>query len=211
MKESLIEGISIGLVLSTLVGPVFFALIRNSIENGFRYAAILALGILVSDSLYVVVTYFGISFLSSTTYFELILGTVGGLILTGFGIRALLKKSTPTGEIRRLPFSELKKRNAFAIGFGINGINPFVLLFWISIASLVSLKEDWSMGQVRAYYAGILVTVFLIDLLKAFVAKQLSQFVTPRVMALLNRLAGGVMIYFGVRMLWLTLLPYTSS
>jgi threonine/homoserine/homoserine lactone efflux protein len=204
MKESLIEGISIGLVLSTLVGPVFFALIRNSIENGFRYAAILASGILVSDSLYVLVTYFGISFLSNTTYFELVLGTAGGLILTGFGIRSLLKKTVPTGEIQRLPFSQLKKRNAFAIGFGINGINPFVLLFWISIASLVSLKEQWTGGQVRVYYAGILTTVFVIDLLKAYVAKQLSQFVTPRLMAWLNRLAGGVMIYFGVRMLWTT-------
>jgi threonine/homoserine/homoserine lactone efflux protein len=60
------------------------------------------------------------------------------------------------------------------------------------------------MGQVRAYYVGILVTVFVIDLLKAYVAKQLSQFVTPRLMGWLNRLAGGVMIYFGVRMLWTT-------
>jgi threonine/homoserine/homoserine lactone efflux protein len=207
MKESLIEGISIGLVLSTLVGPVFFALIRNSIENGFRYAAILAFGILVSDSLYVLVTYFGISFLSNTTYFELVLGTAGGLILTGFGIRSLLKKSVPTGEIRRLPFSQLKKRHAFAIGLGINGINPFVLLFWISIASLVSLKYEWKTGEVTSYYAGILITGFVIDLLKAFLAKKLSNYLTPRLILLLNRFAGGVMIYFGLRMLWTTYFP----
>ncbi|WP_026952495.1 LysE family translocator [Algoriphagus mannitolivorans] len=204
MGNSLLEGISMGLLLSVIVGPVFFTLITNSLEKGFRYAMVLALGILCSDTLYVILTYFGIRILADNTLFELVLGYVGGLILVGFGISSLVKKSIDRPNTGGIELSTHKKRTAFAKGFSINGINPFVLLFWISIASLVSMKESWSGTQVFLYYSGILVTVFCIDLLKAFVAKQLSRFVTPRLMGILNKAVGFIMIFFGGRMIWMT-------
>jgi threonine/homoserine/homoserine lactone efflux protein len=204
MGNSLLEGISMGLLLSVIVGPVFFTLITNSLQHGFRYALILALGILSSDTLYVILTYFGVRFLADTTLFELVLGYVGGLILIGFGISSWVKKQIDRPNTGGISVPELKKRTAFAKGFSINGINPFVLLFWISIASLVSLKESWSGTQVFIYYLGILVTVFCIDSLKAYVAKQLSRFVTPKLMLILNKGVGVVMVFFGARMLYLT-------
>lgn len=206
MSQALLEGVSMGLLLSAIVGPVFFTLIQNSMEHGFRYAAMLAFGILLSDSVYVVLTFFGIKFLADTTYFELVLGYVGGLILIGFGISSLLKRQGGRPNTGGIAIPAKRKRTAFAKGFGVNGVNPFVLLFWISIASLVSLKADWSSGQVFNYYAGILMTVFLIDLLKAFIAKQLSSLMTPRLMWLLNKGVGLVMIAFGSRLIWMTAL-----
>lgn len=203
MIHALLEGVSMGLLLSAIVGPVFFTLIRNSMEYGFRYAAVLALGILLSDSVYVVLTYFGIKFLADTTYFELVLGYVGGAILVGFGISSLIKKQTRRPNTGVIEIPRRKKRTAFAKGFGVNGVNPFVLLFWISIASLVSLKSDWSSAQVLNYYTGILLTVFSIDLLKAFVAKQLTPLMTPRLMWILNKSVGLVMVFFGLRMIWM--------
>lgn len=204
MIQSFLEGVSMGLLLSAIVGPVFFTLIQNSMEHGFRYAAMLALGILLSDSLYVVLTFFGIKVLADATYFELVLGYVGGLILVGFGISSLIKKRIRRPNTGGIEISREKKRTAFAKGFGVNGINPFVMLFWISIASLVSLKTAWAGGQILNYYAGILLTVFTIDLLKAFTAKQLSNLMTPRLMWLLKKSVGLVMIFYGLRMIWLT-------
>lgn len=204
MIQSFLEGVSMGLLLSAIVGPVFFTLIQNSMEHGFRYAAMLAFGILLSDSLYVVLTFFGIKVLADATYFELVLGYVGGLILVGFGISSLIKKRISRPNTGGIEISREKKRTAFAKGFGVNGINPFVLLFWISIASLVSLKTAWTGGQILNYYAGILLTVFTIDLLKAFTAKQLSNLMTPRLMWLLKKSVGLVMIFYGLRMIWLT-------
>lgn len=205
MDKSILEGISMGLLLSMMVGPVFFTLITNSLERGFRYATVLALGILCSDTLYVLITYFGIRLLADTSIFEMVLGYVGGIILIGFGISSLVKKGVDRPNTGGIDLPAQKRRTAFAKGFTINGINPFVLLFWISIASLVSLKEAWSGNQVFGYYAGILVTVFCIDLLKAFVAKKLSRFVTPRLMGILNKGVGGIMIFFGLRMIWTTM------
>ena len=204
MIHSLFEGVSMGLLLSLLIGPVFFALISSSMQQGFRYAAMLALGILVSDSLYGLLTYFGVSFLANVALFEVILGYAGGLILIGFGISSLVKKQQEGSESGLQDPPQAKKRNAFAKGFSINGINLFVLLFWISIASLVSLKDSRSRSQILVYYLGILLTVFGTDLLKAFAAKQLGRFVTPKLFGLLNKGVGVALVFYGLRMIWLT-------
>ncbi|WP_326492706.1 LysE family translocator [Algoriphagus sp. PAP.12] len=199
-----LEGVSMGLLLSAMIGPVFFTLIQSSLEHGFRYAMALAFGILVSDTFYVLVTYFGISLLVQFPSFEQILGFGGGFILVGFGVGSLVKKDKPRPNSGGLPVAKGKKKTAFLKGFSINGINPFVLLFWISIASLVGSKQNFSPTSVFLYYFGILGTVFLIDLIKAFVAKKLAKFITPKITFYMNKAVGIILIGFGLRMLYLT-------
>lgn len=204
MMHSLLEGIGMGLVLSLMVGPVFFTLITASMEQGFRHAFVLALGILVSDLIYVAITFFGVSYLTESPVLEKVLGYVGGAILVGFGISFWRKKQTVRPNSGGIPFPKAKKRTAFAKGFGINGINPFVMLFWISIASMISLKTTWNNSDVISYYFGLLLTVFGIDLLKAFIAGKLSHMMTPRLRMILNRGVGVLVCYFGLKMIWST-------
>jgi len=202
MYLAMVEGISMGLVLSMMIGPVFFALIQNSLEFGFRNSVALAFGILVSDLLYVLLTYFSVSLLSVNPSFEILLGYLGGLVLIGFGISSFLKKAVQRPNSGGLPVFKQSKRKGFLKGFSINGINPFVLLFWISIAGLVNLKNQFDSWDIFVYYSGILLTVFSTDLLKAFVAKQLSRFVTPRLLFILNKAVGFALLFFGARLIW---------
>lgn len=204
MQVAILEGVSMGLLLSLMVGPVFFTLITASMEQGFRYASVLALGILVSDLTYVAVTYFGISLLTESPLIEKILGYVGGAILVGFGISFWRKKQVERPNSGGIPLPRAKKRTAFVKGFGINGVNPFVMLFWISIASMVTLKSNWGQSEVVSYYVGLLITVFGIDLLKAFVAGKLSHLMTPRLRMILNKGVGILVCYFGLKMIWTT-------
>ena len=202
MSSFLLEGIGMGLLLSSMIGPVFFALIQNSLQHGFRYSAVLALGILLSDCIYVVVTYFGVEHLVRFKYFEVVLGYAGGIVLLAFGLVSMAKKNVNRPNSGGIPILKPKKRSAFFKGFGINGVNPFVLLFWISIASLLQLKQDIGLMDAGLYYTGVLLTVFAIDLLKAFVAKQLARFVTNRTMRILNLLVGVILVSFGIRMMY---------
>ncbi len=55
-------------ILSLIIGPVFFALIQHSITYGFHQAVIMALGILISDALYVVISHFGFHWLSANPF-----------------------------------------------------------------------------------------------------------------------------------------------
>ena len=133
------------------------------------------------------------------------LGLIGGLILLGFGISFILKK-VPSADVD-LVVPVPKKRKAFLQGFGINGINPFVLLFWLSIASMVSIKNAWIFSDRILFYVSLLGTVFGIDLLKAFLACRLRRFLSPSGKKIVQVLAGLLICFFGVKMLWATLYP----
>lgn len=191
-----------GLLLSAMIGPVFFTLIQSSLENGFKYAAALALGIFLSDLLYVVITYFGVSFLAEFPDFEWYLAVFGGIVLVGFGISNFFKKGMDRPSTGGIPVLRAKKRTAFIKGFSINGINPFVLLFWISIAGLLAVNNEFDSMDVGIYYLGILLTVFSIDLVKAFVAKKLKNLITAKVMTVLNKVVGTALILYGFRLFW---------
>jgi threonine/homoserine/homoserine lactone efflux protein len=122
MSPLLLEGIGMGLLLSSMIGPVFFALVQNSLQHGFRYSAVLALGILLSDFVYVVVTYIGVEHLARLRYFEVVLGYAGGIVLMGFGLVSVFHKKVYRPNTAGIPIMKPQKRAAFLKGFGINGI-----------------------------------------------------------------------------------------
>ncbi|MFC3975270.1 LysE family translocator [Belliella kenyensis] len=187
--------------MSAMIGPVFFTLIQNSIESGFKNTAVMAFGILLSDLIYVMITFFSVSIFAQNPYFEVFLGYGGALVLIGFGVVTFFKKSVHRPNTAGIVFPKPKKMTAFLKGFSINGVNPFVMLFWISIAGIVSIKDEFRIIDVVFYYAGILLTVFSIDLLKAFVAKQLKPYVTPVIMMRMNRIVAIVLVFFGIRLI----------
>lgn len=194
-----------GLLLSLIIGPVFFALIQHSMTYGFRQAVIMAVGILASDVLYVVISHIGFHWLSASPLFTSVLGFVGGLILMGFGLVFFGKENITRPNSGGVLAKSFPKRKGFVKGLSLNGINPFVLIFWISVAGLVNVRRDLTAYDKWLYYAGILLTVFSIDILKAYVAKHLSRFITARLMQKLNRLVGMVLIVFGFRLIYFAL------
>ena len=92
MIESIISGISLGFVLSFLTGPVFFALIKTSIEKGFSAGISLAAGVVVCDVFYVALTIYGTSFLALENIYRMQIGIAGSIILFSVGIYYLFKK-----------------------------------------------------------------------------------------------------------------------
>lgn len=204
MFAAILEGLEMGLLLSMMIGPVFFALVTTSVDHGFKQSAILAFGVFLSDLVYVLVTYFGVQALTFIPNVEQYLGFFGGLILTSMGIRFIRKKITDLP--KEAPNTLANQGKALIQGFGINGINPFVMLFWISIASMVSIKSNWGITDRTFFYAALLFTVFGFDLAKAFLAGKLAHLMSLTVRKVLQIFAGVMICFFGLRMLWSSLL-----
>ncbi len=203
MFAAILEGLEMGLLLSMMIGPVFFALMTTSMYHGFKQSAILAFGVFLSDLVYVLVTYFGVQALTFIPNVKLYLGFFGGLILIGFGISFFRKKITVAPSHTSQSLASQGK--ALMQGFGINGINPFVMLFWLSIASMVSIKSSWGDSDRAFFYVALLFTVFGIDLAKAFLAGKLAHLMSLNVRKGLQVFAGLMICFFGLRMLWSTL------
>ena len=91
MLELIISGIGLGIVLSFVTGPVFFALIKTSIEKGFHAGMWLAAGVVLSDLIYIILTIYGSSFIQVENSYKVPIGVIGSVILLGIGIYYFFK------------------------------------------------------------------------------------------------------------------------
>lgn len=199
MGYVIINGFLFGLLLCVLIGPVFFALIQNAIEKGFWSGFFMAVGIAVSDSIYIVVTYLGISQLVDNPAFNMWLGGIGGGIMLVFGV-VYLHKPVPQKGLKQLHQQDTNCFQQIMKGFLLNGINPFVLFFWLGIISKVTLDFEYSDNEAVIFFVVLIATVFLADVTKSHFATKLSEIVTPRFIKIMNRVVGIALILFSMRL-----------
>lgn len=184
-----------------MIGPVFFALIQTGMTEGFRAGWLMATGIIVSDTLYALITYFGVSSLFQSPKAEIVLAWAGAIILFGFGIKMVLRplpKKLSYPQKTSLHRTLLK---SFTRGFLLNGINPFVVIFWISVASAASVKFGYTGTSSFNFYFSALLVVYISDLLKVYTAKKLRHFLSSKTIVIFNRMAGIALILFGIRLI----------
>lgn len=194
-----VNGLVFGLVLAVLIGPVFFTLLQTSIEKGFDKAVLVAIGIFFSDVVYINLAYFGLSqFIKSSEYNKWI-GYAGGVILIVFGVFSLFKSRKKTAVIHRSVSVKGFFRYIFK-GFIINGISPFVLLFWVGSMSMATIEYGYSGKTLIVFFGIIMLIVFITDVLKAYLAGKLRRLITPRLFTILNVIVGIALIAFGLRM-----------
>ncbi len=197
--DVIINGLLFGLLLCVLIGPVFFALIQNAIEKGFFSGFFMAVGIALSDTIYILITYLGISQLVDNPSFNMWLGGVGGGIMLIFGMTYMLKP-VPKKGIKQLHAEQTKWFQQIMKGFVLNGINPFVLIFWIGIVSKITVDFQYNTNQAITFFVVLIATVFSADILKSYFAVKLSEIVTPRFMKIMNRVVGVALVLFSLRL-----------
>lgn len=202
-----LNGILLGISLAILVGPLLFALIQTTIEEGSKAGLLVAMGIWISDAIFILATYFGVNYvIAITSYenFELILGIFGGLILLliGTGIFINSPKKLPENS-----FDVSKNYLANATkGFLINTINPFTVFFWFGIMTTSVESASLNGQEVLLLAAGIFSTIILTDTLKVVFAKKLQPKLTLNNIILVRKVSGAALVLFGFilmgRVIW---------
>lgn len=193
------NGVLFGLLVTVLIGPVFFSLIQTSIEKGIKSGVSMAVGITLSDAVYIFLVYLGVSPYLDEPRFEIALGVFGGIIMFCFGLYSIIKPVP-----QRVVLQTIKGKNNIAKqvakGFMLNGINPFVLIFWVGMVSMGSINYEYSTYEITFFFLGILSTVFSTDIIKAYIAHKLRHIVTERFLRIMNRLVGVALFLFGLKL-----------
>lgn len=200
MIESIISGIGLGFVLSFLTGPVFFALIKTSIEKGFYAGVSLAAGVVLSDIIYVALSLYGTSFLALENTYRTQIGIAGSAILFSIGIYYLLKRVKVNYEK-----TSSKRHNTgyFLKGFVMCIFNPAILLYWLSVTGgVISISGAIEPSEVIPFFGSILLTQFSLDVIKAYYANKLRYRIKEKTISNLNRIAGALILIFAVRLLY---------
>jgi threonine/homoserine/homoserine lactone efflux protein len=201
--EVILNGIISGIVLAFLIGPVFFTIIQTSIERGFGSGALVAIGVSLSDAFYITLVYLGIYQLFDNGNFREYLAYFGGVVLLTFGVYYLFVKSK---RLYQFDPEKVQVNNPWKLigkGFIINGLSPMVLIFWLGTVGVATTKLGYSTPhKAIPFFASIVSTVFVTDILKAKLADKLRRLLTPKFIRNLNIVLGFVLLIFGIRLIY---------
>ncbi|TAF51656.1 MAG: lysine transporter LysE [Sphingobacteriia bacterium] len=203
------KGLLLGMVLSISVGPVIFAIIKQSLTNGHKAGYAFVLGVSASDVSMVLLTNFFTSLFSVALSHQRTIALLGSLFLVSVGIFSLFfKKKSAFLDPSAQAIKQYRKRDLLGIaasGYFMNLLNPAVFLFWFA-ASAAIIGDAASAASPASYKLAVFLTclvfVLLSDVLKVYFAAKLRLRLTAANMLWITRLSGIIMIVFGVVLGW---------
>lgn len=207
----LFEGIILGLTVAISLGPALFALLQTSIKHGVKIGIFLAAGIFISDLALVVALYFGAAQIITDPKYHLVLGIIGGIVMTIFGIYTVLKKVSMTEQVEAINEIKVKKKGSFpyfAKGFVLNLANPFLWVFWITAMIAINATYGGNQKSVALFFVGALSMILMTDILKVVLANKIKIAGNPLVKLWMNRIVGVLFIIIGVFVISGSLLEY---
>ncbi|MFT6807993.1 MAG: threonine/homoserine/homoserine lactone efflux protein [Saprospiraceae bacterium] len=202
MMQLILEGSLLGLGLCFLLGPIFIILIQASIERGARAGLIAASGIWVSD---ILIVYLILNFIKNISPFVenkgfvFWMGLIGGAVLIGVGMATFVKESTISFDQKGIG-----AKGYFHLwfrGFMVNTVNPFTIIFWLSIATTRVSTRYLNSKESFIFMASIIAVIVLTDSIKVFMAKWIRTRITAEILMWINKIAGISLIFFGLFML----------
>jgi len=198
MFDEVITAIYLGVLLSFMVGPVFFVLIETSVTKGFRAAILFDLGVIVADIFFILLAYFSSYQLIESVKDEPLLFVFGGIIMILYGIICYVKLKN--NNYKNIVF-DLSRKNYFHLmvkGFLINFINIGVLGFWFMIFIVIGPAMNMNKNHIFSFFSIIIVVYFLTDIGKILVAKKLKNKLTATNIGKIKKITSVFLIIFGI-------------
>lgn len=195
-----LEGYGVGFAMIVFIGPVFFTLLKSSLQFGFWGGMSVTFGILFSDVVCVALCSFGAIPFFRNPDNQFWLAIAGGAILIGLGIKYIIKPflfSENTVVLQSRHYSTL-----FTKGFIVNFVNPFVFLVWIGVIGYGRTKFGFT-ADLAIFLSAALLAILTTDSLKVIFAHRIKSFIRPTILLNVYRVIGVLLIGFGVRMILL--------
>ena len=211
----ILKGLLLGLILSISIGPVIFAIIKQSLTNGKRAGYAFVAGVSSSDFLLLFVCNV------FTSLFNLVLNHKSTIALAGAGFLLLMGLYTLLFKKLKLenmgeggtgkPFNIQDLITSYFSGFLMNTLNPSVFLFWFAWTAAINTSADETPNPVQyklLVFGTCLGFVLLSDLLKVFLAGKLRPKLTEKNLLWINRVSGIIILIFSAALLYSALLVY---
>ncbi|MEY2836170.1 MAG: hypothetical protein RLZZ557_1832 [Bacteroidota bacterium] len=206
MTEAIIKGLGLGLILAVSVGPVIFTILKQSINNGHKGGFSFVAGVWLSDIILVVISNMFSSIVNDALVFKSTISYLGAGFVIFLGIFYLFFKKVHIGDESNTLLVQFGKKaftKAFMSGFLINTLNPSVMLFWLINATAFAASAS---ALERIVLFGICLSVNIVaDIIKVMLAAKVRHKLTPNNIRIINKIAGCILVIFGLAMIYSTL------
>ncbi len=195
---ALLHGYLLGLGFVIFLGPVFFYLLKSTLDGGFLSGLSVALGIVFADLVCIIICSLGAIAFFENSKNQFWIGIVGGFILLALGLKFIFKPQISTEVAKeKIKLSKANYVAYFTQGFLINFINPFVFVVWIGVIG-VAKAEYGSSTNFFMFLGAALVGIFSTDLLKVLSAHRIKKFLSPSHLINIYRVFGVILLIFGI-------------
>lgn len=196
---AILKGFLAGLGMVVFIGPVFFTLLKASLQHGVLPGMLVAWGIFISDVVCVALCSFGALPFFENEENQVWLALIGSIILLGIGFSYLLKPNVEVKEKGK--FNPAQLSSFFAKGYLVNFVNPFVFLVWIAVIGYA--QKEFGQGEgTYQFLSAALFGILTTDSLKVVFARRLKPLIKPAILLKVYRVIGLIMIVFGGRLIW---------
>ena len=194
----------LGLAYSAAPGAVNTESLRRGLERGFRPALLVQVGALLGDLAWAVLALVGIGLFLQDRSVQTILGVAGACFLLRLGWSAL-QQAWRGG----LPGAHGQiGRGDFATGVFFSLANPFGLAFWSGVGGGMAVTGGTEPGLQDGliFLSGFIVGAGIWCVLAATAVGWGRQLVGPGLVRWIGALSGLALGYFGLRLLWETVM-----
>ena len=202
MLAPIVKGLLLGLILSISLGPVIFAILKQSLTNGRKAGYIFVAGVSTSDiGLLLIANIF-------TSIFLLVLDHKAFIAMAGAGFLLILGLYTLLFKKIKIETDELgeekifRKRDYLGIyisGFLMNTLNPSVFIFWFAWTAAIGASAAETSNPVQyklIVFGTCLLFLLLSDLLKVALASRLRPSLTEKNLIWINRISAIIILIF---------------
>ena len=195
-----IEGIAIGFLLATPIGPIGVLCVRRTLSYGSRHGFIVGLGGASADIAYALIAALGVSFISNFVQeWQFWIRFGGGIILLLLGIYILLSHPTTKAAAQRSNVHRKLLISTFLLAL----TNPMSMFAFGAVFSSTKIMNSVvDKFHLLLLVAGVFCGSLLWFSLLSSVTSIFQKKITNGGLAIVNRIAGTLFIIFGATSVW---------
>ena len=196
ISNIILQGLITGIILTLSFGAGFFALVQTSILRGYKKGLLIALGAILSDTLFIGISVFATSFVSEEL--PKFASTIKAVALVAFlflGIRTILKSS------KLIRSSDQGGRpNYFYVskGFILNIVNPLVLITWLGITLYLESTLQYGVKELAVFFAMVLIGTFGSQSAVCIFSHKIKAYLSDQFIHRMNIIIGVLFIIIGL-------------
>jgi threonine/homoserine/homoserine lactone efflux protein len=177
---------------------LFFVTVSQGVKSGTKSGLLFSVAHSLIEFSLVMLLALGLVSVASEPVVRVAVGVAGGVVLLVFG--ALQIRGSFSYKADEEKSGQMTNRKLLLIGLAFTGLNPYFIIWWLTIGAnliLISLEFAGLVGVVLMYFCHVWVDYAWLTLIASF-AKRGAKILRLKWYRVMMAVFGAVLIYFGL-------------
>jgi len=194
-----INGLLTGMFLQLAIGPVFFFILRITLESNYSNAVFAILAVTLVDYLYIALSILGLGRLLEKDKARKITGLIGSVALMIFGVSilgsAFAAKTAASGSYA----SGITALGSFVNAFVLTLSSPLTIVFWSSVFTTKAMENGYGKKQIMVFGLGSGASTFIFLSSTMFILSVIKSGIPEVVVGWMNVVVGALLFAYGLQ------------